>query len=463
MSQQNSPQTSMQRQKKEEEILRKFLSDKKLLVVDPSNSARASIMNVFIKLGAKQFNIFQAKEILEATELIDLKKPDVVVTEYNLDRHTGLELLQAQREKNPDSKKSLFILLTSNTSQSAVARAAEEEVDAFLIKPFNADTVRKVVIRAALFKINPPQYFIEIEKGKTLLMEGKLDEAQERFKEAMNLDPQPSMACYYIGQVEFVRKVLENAKGNYHKGLDYNKIHYRCMVGLYELLISMQSHFEAYEVVKRLSQYFPANPKRLSEVLRLAIMTKSYEDVEKYYSVFCNLDERNDLLINYICAALVVCGKYYLQTGNRTRALELFQKAAVTSAGRVKILKEIIQNLLEFKITGEAEKFMQRIPAEAQKTAEYKILEFLMIAATSAPAKTISLGRELISKGMVSERLYEVMVAKTAGEGRMNEAENLMMEGSDKFPVVRDKLTKIFNEGKAAHGSPKDTAKEKAA
>ena len=199
-----------------------------------------------------------------------------------------------QRVKNRALKDSLFVLVTGNTSQTAVARAAEEDVDAYIIKPFTAGVFRASLIRAAVLKTDPPEYLKIIERGKTQLQDGHLDDALKTFDHCKTLDSSPTLACFYAGQSHELKQAADTAKGNYLKGLEYNKIHYKCLVGLYENLMTRKLHVDAYSVIKKLSQYFPANPQRMTAVLRLAIVTSSYEDVERYYRIFTTIDPGNE-------------------------------------------------------------------------------------------------------------------------------------------------------------------------
>jgi CheY-like chemotaxis protein len=440
-------------EKKQAEILKAYLANRKVLIVDPGASSRASVHSLMITLGAKPFNVATAKGFLEGQEEMNANSPSIVLTEFNLGKNCGLELLQSHRSKNPESTKSLFIMMTSNTSQSAVARAAEEDVDAYILKPFSPSSLKKIIIKTAIAKIQPPPYVVQIEEGKAKLAKMDLDGAEANFKAAEGLDPQPALALYYQGQVRQLRKILEEAKGSYRKGLDFNKIHYKCMVGLYELQMASNNNAEAYEVVKKISQYFPANPKRLADVLRLAIINKSYEDVEKYYALFCNIDERNDNLVNYICAALVVCGKFYLQNANRSRALELFQKAAVTSAGRTKVIREIVQALYEKKIPAEAEKFLARYPAEGRQSEEFLLLDFLTASLQANATVVVAKGRNFLAKGYHDERVYETMIERFMEEKAVSSAENLLEVAGPKFPKIREKYASRLESLKRAAAS----------
>jgi CheY-like chemotaxis protein len=436
-------------QKSPEEIFQKFIETRKILIADSSSTQRSSLGNILSGLGARGNLIKVASSYEDAMNEMESHKPNIVIVDYDLGQRCGLDLLQHHRANNPDSQKSLFILVTGNNSQSAVARAAEEDVDAYLLKPYTANTLRAQIMKTALTKINPSQYTSKINQGKELMKEGELDKAVECFKEAVKLEQSPVLAFYYIGYVNQVKKALEAAEGSYEKGLEINKIHYKCMVGLFDLFSNQKRYEDAYDVAKKISQYFPANPQRLTQVLKLAIFTQSYDDVEKYYQVFTKIDVRNEEVIRYVCAALVVCGKYYLQKKVPSRALELFNKAAVTGAGRGKTLGEIITALVEFRMAKEAEAYLARFPADQQSGGTYQGLRLLIqdeLAPAGAGGVIIAQGRDLIAKGVRDPLLHEVMIRRSLKESLRDAAESLLAEAIKNWPEKKAKFDQVFQE-----------------
>jgi CheY-like chemotaxis protein len=432
---------------KDLEILKKYLGVKTILIADTSGVSRSGLHGVFTKLGAKPNQMILVKSLNQALEVIETRKPHIFVAEFDLGKRCGLDLFIRAREKFPQqAKESIYIIVTNNTSQSSVARAAEEDVDAFIIKPFTPETVGRTIMSAALAKIKPSEYMLAIEAGKKALAAGDFPNAITEFERAMKLDPQPSLACYYLGQTKFVQQLLDEASTLYESGLQYNRIHYKCMVGLYEIFMARKMHAAAYEIVKRISQYFPANPKRLAEVLRLAIVNAKYEDIEGFYKVFINLDERNDMLIKYVCAALIVCGKYYLGAGrSRTRALQLFQNAAATGSGRTKILKEIVFGLVDHNLAKEADGFLGKFPAETHKSEDYLVARFLVIDAGGVRSKTIEEGRALLANNILDPRVYAVMIRRSLEAQLQPAAETLCRDAIAKYPNLRADFEAILS------------------
>ncbi|MBL7714834.1 MAG: response regulator [Bdellovibrionales bacterium] len=439
--------------KAQEEALRSYLSTKKILMADTSPSSKASLHQALTELGAKATNIKIASSFRDAELLIGEFKPEVVICDYDLGKRCGLDLLQKQRAEQPDSKKSIFVMVTGNTSQSAVARAAEEDVDAYVIKPFTTFTLRQALMKTAMLKMSPPEYLVEIEAGREAIKDGKLDDAIKHFEKAKTLDPQPALACAYIGQVNYMKSQIAPAEGSYQEGLGHNKIHYKCLVGLYEALMGQKRYREAYDVVKKISNYFPANPQRLTMVLRLAIMTQSYDDVEKYYQMFTKIDERSPDVVRYISAALVVCGKYYLQTNVPSRALELYKKAATAAYGNPKVLAEIVQGLCDFGQAKEAEGFLKRYPPELQKTAPFKALEVLILdRMTENASLVLDKSRSLIQEGLEDPLLYQVAIRRAALAKQNDIRDDLFYRATKKYADQTERFN-AAKDGKTVTGA----------
>jgi two-component system chemotaxis response regulator CheY len=425
------------------DLFRKYIADKRILIADESAVARTSIASMMGQMGAKTALMVLCSNLRDAQQEIERFKPNLVMCDYDLSGGAGLELLQAQRAQNPDSNSRVFVLITGNTSQTAVARAAEEDVDTYILKPFTPATLRAQIIKAVLTKTHPDDYTKTIQEGKKQLQSGQIDDAMKTFESARGMNGTPALACFYLGQTNLMKESVPVAEGSYQEGLGYNKIHYKCLVGLYDVLYSQKRYNEAYEIVKKISQYFPANPQRLTTVLRLAIMTKSYEDVERYYQVFTKIEGRTEETIRYVCAALVVCGKYYLATSHMTRALELFQKAAVTAGGRVKILQEIVMALAAENMTKEATEYMKRFPPETRNQSIYLALDLALFDRSGAARGVIiERARQLLAKDLHDPLIYEIAIRRSKEAGLIPAVESHLDEGCKRYPTEKPRFVK---------------------
>lgn len=415
-------------------IFQKYVKKRKVLIVNEGGTTRAMLSKTFSELGARGDFIQLASSFDEACEKIQLLSPEVVVTDFNLGAMSGLSLINLQHEKNPDLKDTLFIILTSNTSQTAIAQAAEEEVDSYILKPFTVKNLRASLVRAVIDKVNPSDYARAIERGKNALFKGDLEAAMHAFDEAIELNPKPALAYFYKGQTELVRNALNSAEEDFRKGLEFCKIHYKCLVGLFDLLMMQKKDAEAYLVVRKIATYFPSNPKRLFQILKLTVILKEFEDLVDYYEAFCNLPTRDRELTLQMCAALVVAGRFFLMKEEREKGLDFIHKAVVSSAGMPTILSESILVLCDFNEIDEAQEVLKRFAPDEQLKGPFASSVLTIRSKTDPLKEVINRGLQFLDKGIHNPQVFELVLAKLAENGSHERAESVLAQAKKEYP-----------------------------
>jgi tetratricopeptide (TPR) repeat protein len=325
--------------------------------------------------------------------------------------------------------------VTGNTSQSAVARAAEEDVDRFILKPYTVSSFVNTLALAFVEKLFPNEYRKTIENGKTLLFAGKIDESMQAFEKAMEMDPSPSLACFYYGQAEILKQAYLDAQGSYLKGLNYNRIHYKCLIGLFELLMQREMYAEAYAVVRRMQKYFPANPKRFASVIRLAVVNRKFADIEQLYSVFTEMEFREREVMRYMCAGLVVSAQHAFSADSKsTHAEDLLKKVAVSCAGDPYFLRRVIEVLSENKRPDTMQGVLSRFPPDLQKSPDFLVSSFLHLDLTAAPGVSLQAGQALLRDGHHMPFVYRTLCRRYLELGKKDQAEDILREGIRRFP-----------------------------
>jgi hypothetical protein len=128
--------------------------------------------------------------------------------------------------------------------------------------------------------------------------------------------------------------------------------------------------------------------------------------------------------------------------------MELFQKAGATSAGRTRILKEIVQSLVDFGINKEATDFLAKFPPDTQSSAEYKILQFQILNLGGNLSNILSEGISLSQKGFINEKYFEIMITRLVEAKQVSNAENYFYQAIEKFPKLKEHYEKVLNEAK---------------
>jgi CheY-like chemotaxis protein len=407
-----------------------------ILIVDKVSSARVSLASSLVKLGALRKNMSLVGSFSEARDVIAAHQPKVIFSDYLIGNQSGFDFIQEQKLEYEQKKitDSICILITANASQSAAARAAEEDVDHFVIKPYTFNLLHKAIRESVQTKLSPNRYLTLISQGKHALAQGEIQRSLGSFSNAMNYDRKPTLALYYLAKLHEKNNDFAEAEKYFREGLEINKIHYKCLSGLHDLLWAQKKHQEAYKIVKKIVDYFPANSRRLSNVLRAAIITDSFQDMEGFYEIFLNIEERTDELIRYMCSALVITGKYYLNRDLKRKALDLFDAAAVSSAGRTKFLLYIVETLVQFKFPADADKYLKRMRALDSGSSDYLAAKFLVSAMVDPAIDAIHLGRQTVQAGALFPSVFEKLIELSLENGFGDSAEELIFQAKRLWP-----------------------------
>ncbi len=419
-----------------EQVLKDYLSNNHILIIDAISSGRTNIASCLGKFGAQRHKMSLVGTLHEAREELKKNKTKVIFADFMIGKDSSLDLIQVQKslQEQERIKDNLFVLVTSNASQSTVARAAEEDVDTFIIKPFSLDTMKKALMNAVKVKLHPNLYLRLIDEGKELLFKGEYPAALDKFKAAMDQNDTPTLACFYHGQAEAMMKALDLAEGSYQNGLSYNQIHYKCLVGLFDLLYNEKRYTDAYDVMKKLSQFFPANPKRLSTVLRLSVLTNNFQDVDSFYKIFVEIDERSEDLIRHMCSALAVSGRHFLRQKTIPRAIEVFESAAISSAGRPQFLLYIIETLAEYRLLEQTDPFLGRLGKVAPGSKEHLAAQFLTLDPSMDMKDVVFRGRAALKDGVEHPAVYEKLINCSILAGYKDAALELADQARRKWP-----------------------------
>jgi two-component system chemotaxis response regulator CheY len=120
-----------------EALKKEVLMSLKVLVADDSNTMRKIILRSLQAVGVPE--AVEAKDGAEAVALFQQSTPDLVLTDWNMPGKTGLEVIREIRALNADVP---IIMITTEAEKSRVMEAIQAGVSDYLIKPFDADTLR---------------------------------------------------------------------------------------------------------------------------------------------------------------------------------------------------------------------------------------------------------------------------------------------------------------------------------
>ena len=111
----------------------------KILFVEDEDSVRINAISYLKRLFEE---VYEAKDAFEAFEIIESKKPHIIITDINMPKINGLEMIRKIREKNLDTN---IIVLSAFTQTSYLLEAIELGLVKYLVKPIRHETIYPIL------------------------------------------------------------------------------------------------------------------------------------------------------------------------------------------------------------------------------------------------------------------------------------------------------------------------------
>lgn len=111
----------------------------KVLIVDDTTTSRMLIRDGLQELGIK--NISFASDGEQALKHMMTQPAHIVISDFNMPKLDGLQLLQAIRKHAP-TQKTPFIMLTGKGDKDLLQRAIQSGLNNYLTKPFTVPALK---------------------------------------------------------------------------------------------------------------------------------------------------------------------------------------------------------------------------------------------------------------------------------------------------------------------------------
>ncbi len=422
-----------------------FLQDKLCLIVEPSQSFAYAIQTTLQQMGVPHSQLYVARRIQDAKRIIVEKKPKILITEYQIDGLFSMDLIELQGKQYELPERISFIN-TMNDSDSAVAEASEGEVDGYLLKPFAMNVFQQKLELILTQKMDPSQYLIKINAGKKLYAKEEFSKAIEEFVEAKPMNPKPTLACYHAGQSYQAMGNLEKALAEYQEGRIHQPLHYRCLIGEFEALISAKRYTDAYELIGPLQKNYPITSKRLGHFFIAAVFANQLADLPGFYKLFNRLDQRTPELIKISAMAMLTAGRIFLKEKNLDKALEYFDIGLMISNKDFEFLEKVVAEFIKIDAGTHAQSLFIKASSTDVGKLHYSLLEFKVGEFTLPNEKIIEKGRKLVDDGHGTSEIYAAVVKAMAKLGKEILAGTFIAKIAAIHPTEAPKLYKILED-----------------
>lgn len=123
--------------------------DKKVLIADDSVIVISSVKNMLIKIGFNERNILSAKSVRVAISIVKSHDIDVIISDYNFGAGlNGKQFYEEIIHYDLIKSKCAFIVITGDSSKKAVRMLTELKPDDYILKPFNAESLKNRIFRS---------------------------------------------------------------------------------------------------------------------------------------------------------------------------------------------------------------------------------------------------------------------------------------------------------------------------
>ena len=113
------------------------MDKKKILVVDDEQDL---LDFVKLRLEANNYNVIMATDGVEALEVFNKEKPDLVLLDILMPKLDGFKVCQ-ELKNNPQTVNVPVIMLTAKDRKDDITKAKQVGANGYLIKPFDAATL----------------------------------------------------------------------------------------------------------------------------------------------------------------------------------------------------------------------------------------------------------------------------------------------------------------------------------
>ena len=113
-----------------------------ILCVDDFSTMRRIIKTLLKQLGFK--NILEADDGSTALQVLQSQKIDFVISDWNMPKMTGLDLLKTVR--SADGWKNMpFLMVTAEAEKESIIAAVQAGVSNYVVKPFKAEVLKEKI------------------------------------------------------------------------------------------------------------------------------------------------------------------------------------------------------------------------------------------------------------------------------------------------------------------------------
>ena len=318
-------------------------NETQILIVEDNQAMRKMLESLVIDLGYHNYS--SVVNGLRAWERIQQGDIDIVLCDYLMPEMNGLELLRLVR-KSKAFYNMPFIIITGADQKGDFMRTVQAEVDHYILKPPNINTLGNLIKQALLTRKHPTEYIKAINKGKFYFLNEDYESALESFQLASQARNDIALPYYYIGLINQKLGNEKKAVLNYKKSLIIEKQFISSLLALSEIYSSQDDSVNLAHYLSQAAEILTDTFDVHVGLARACIQNGEIERASKH------LEDAQQLAKN-----------------NRTQIKEVLE--GYMEAGLVDEADELFGRKLEDDNKEKTIHFLNRLGLQAKKNGDY--------------------------------------------------------------------------------------------
>lgn len=297
-----------------------------ILIAEDNSTMRHMLREMLRKIGFEK--IKQADDGDAALSIMLSEHVDIILCDWNMPRLNGWELLRKLRASD-ELRHIPFIMVTGESKQAEVAQAGDEDVDGYIVKPFNIGVLTKKIDTVLAERMSPSKISLHLKEGLEHLENGDLDRAEVEFNSALTLNPKSPRSLFALGMLAEKKGQNQPAAQYYENAVKLSPNFLKARDALALVLKAQGNSREATAQLRTSTSVSPNNMERQLNLGRILIARGEKEEAQKAFRKAWALAlELNSEMPSNICESL-------LEAGLDQEAEQCFKKALHDDPGDI--------------------------------------------------------------------------------------------------------------------------------
>jgi len=116
-----------------------------ILIVDDSSAIRKILQRVLIQAGLPIAEVFEAADGIEALNILEQRRVQLILSDINMPNMDGLQLLGTLKGR-PEHKDIPVVMVTTEGAQAKVMEAVNLGALGYVRKPFTAEQIKEKLV-----------------------------------------------------------------------------------------------------------------------------------------------------------------------------------------------------------------------------------------------------------------------------------------------------------------------------